>query len=410
MAPDGTGSARRWFWLATAAAVAVWLGVLARPSGLTWWGVSPLEPRFSDTVAILAAGEAAHAGIDVYAGNPLDPQNRPHVYGPWWLAAGWMGLGRADAWWVGLLLDAVALAVALRLLSPRDLAGAAVTVLLLASPPMLLALERGNNDLVMLILAAAAAWCLGRRAQSAPAAAAGLLVAASALKLYPVVALPALAARATSRRRALLLVACAVAACALLTWLQLAAYRRTLAIAPAPLTLFAHGAGLTVKILRWLAEPRAWILAGMAAAGATLLGLGLPRARAAWRLLPATGTMTAAYVAGALAWIGCYLVTTSFPYRLVLLLLPAACLLRGRSGGAGERAGSGQLAMIVAAFWATCLKGHAFVPAADGRTLTGSPVAWIALGFEQVLLASLAVALGVTVLGWAVRRLQGETA
>lgn len=410
MPADAKDGARRWFGLTAAVVLGFWLLVLARPGAMNAWGVSPLSPRFADTFAILAAGEAAHAGINVYAGNPLDPLNRPHVYGPWWLATGWVGLDRGDVWWVGLLLDAAALAVALRLLAPRDARSAAVSVLLLASPPMILALERANNDLAMLILAVAACWCLGRSGRAASAGAAALLVVAAALKIYPLFALPALGARATSKRRALGLVGLALLAIAMIAALQGTEFRRTLALAPAPVTIFAYGAGLTVKILRWLDGPRWWIGLGIGLTAAVLVWRGRRRWRDAWSLLPETGAMTAAYVTGALAWGGCYLLTSSFPYRFILLLLPAGCLLRRLDAPAAGRVAAGQLAMITVLCWLTCLKGHLFAPVADGQTLTGSALAWLVLGVELALAAGMFLTLALTVLGWAVRRLQGAEA
>ena len=53
--------------------------------------------------------------------------------------------------------------------------------------------------------------------------------------------------------------------------------------------------------------------------------------RSFWTLLPTTGFTTGCYLAGALSWSLCYLTTISFPYRMVLLLLPARLWLEYES-------------------------------------------------------------------------------
>src|SRR5690606_10193032 len=142
------------------------------------------------------------AGGDPYEHNPLDPYNRPHVYGPWWLVTGELGLVRSDAWWLGSMLVLATAVVGAKLLAPRnwrELMGAGAV---LVSPPVILAMERGNNDLVVVLLLSGAAWMVTRRSWIGAVGGGALVVTAAALKLYPLAALPALAARATTRVRA----------------------------------------------------------------------------------------------------------------------------------------------------------------------------------------------------------------
>jgi hypothetical protein len=85
------------------------------------------RPYFLDLVAVLAAGQAHAAGLDVYVPpNPFDPFGRPHCYGPWWLVTGVLGLTVAEARWLGLLLALAFIASAAAVLAPRRVSAAAL--------------------------------------------------------------------------------------------------------------------------------------------------------------------------------------------------------------------------------------------------------------------------------------------
>jgi len=86
----------RWPLLAAGVALIVIVAGIVFPACLRVLGVHAMVPTFIDLVAILAAGEANQLGWDVYVVNSLDPLNRPHVYGPWWLFLGHLGFVRAD--------------------------------------------------------------------------------------------------------------------------------------------------------------------------------------------------------------------------------------------------------------------------------------------------------------------------
>lgn len=47
------------------------------------------------------------------------------------------------------------------------------------------------------------------------------------------------------------------------------------------------------------------------------------RARTLWNLVPTTGAVAAWHTAGGAAWCACWLANANYPYRAVLLLLPA---------------------------------------------------------------------------------------
>ncbi|MFI5335606.1 MAG: hypothetical protein ACHQ5A_02400 [Opitutales bacterium] len=368
-----------------------------------------MSPKFIDLVAILAAGEAAHAGWNVYASNPLDPLNRPHVYGPWWLVTGSVGLVRADAWWLGLVLVGLFLAVAIVVLAPRNARAALGAVLLLVSTPTLLAMERGNNDLVVFLFLVAAVWFATRTNRFAVAVSGGLMVVASALKLYPFAALPALAVRPGSRRMVLWTLFSFSALLGLFVLPSLDVYWRVITIAPSPQTVFAHGAKLAYYILQQLPQQRVWVLTGGLSVVIAGFGFGWRWRRVFWSMLPVTGFTSGCYVAGALAWGFCYVTTTSFPYRMILLLLPARFWLQGRPGEETPWARRWQCGLTVLICWAPALKSFFLDRNPGGKFYITSPKTWMAIGAEQGLVLVVASSLAVVVVGWAWRRLSKAT-
>jgi hypothetical protein len=393
----------RWTGLLGAGLILVFIGGLVRPALFTTVGVTPLAPVYSDLIAILAAGEAQQMGRDPYEHNPLDPYNRPHVYGPWWLVTGDLGLVRGDAWWLGSLLALATAIAGAGLLAPRSKRAGLAAAALLISPPVLLAMERGNNDLVVLLLLAAAAWLVTRRPWLAGVASGGLLLTAAALKLYPLAALPALAARVTSRGRALGWVALTAIGCGGVLMLSWATYRMIAAMAPEPLTIFGYGAKLTYYVFLTIPDQRVWLALG-AGPVLALVGWWAWKHRAdLWRLVPATGFHAACYLAGGLSWSLCYVSTISFPYRMVLLLLLAGHWLAAKSRPAARL----QLGLAIVLIWTPAVKEHLLTLNADESQFTGSPVAWIALGAEHAVALGLTALLIVALTGWGWRRLVG---
>ncbi len=386
--------------------VFVW-GV-AQPELLSSLGVDAINPIFSDLIAILAAGEAHQLGWDVFANNPLDPLNRPHVYGPWWLVVGQMGLVRADAWWLGLLLLGSFLAAAVIVLAPRNLRSAGLGILLLASPPVLLAMERGNNDLIIFLLLVSAVWLVTRQTRVGMIGGGALVVLAAALKLYPLVALPALAVRSASRRVVLWLVGGTGAICLLIVMYSLDVYRKVAEIAPEPITIFAYGGKLSIYILTAFPGERINMLLGGIPLVMFTLWVCWRWRRSFWNMVPVTGFTAGCFIAGALAWILCYVSTTSFPYRLLLLLLPARLWLAPGSDGLGNVAVRFQLAITLLFVWTPFSKHHLLSLNADDRFYGGSAFVWMSLGLEYALALVVSGTLCFALVGWGWRRFSRE--
>lgn len=401
---------QRWRWsvVCLLAMVAVFFLLALNES---WWeriGVFHMRPYFADTAAILAAGEAQQAGRDVYLPNPFDPFGRPHVYGPWWLVTGTLGLTTADTWWVGATLSLAAVIAALILLAPRHAADAGGILLLLLSPPVLLGLERGNNDLVIfLLLAAASAW-LARSSRAAGVAGAATLVLAGVLKFYPLAALGAVLGRRERFPRVVALVFGSLAIFAALWWAQRDGFFRALAIAPRPDSIYAYG--IRILPLSWTHDggARAWLLAGFAlGSGAALAALWRGRG-ALWRAIPDEGPRALAAVAGGASWLFCYLANNNYSYRAVLwLLVVPVWLSLARSADAVERAlGRGLCLLLVVTLWVFMPKTFAI----ELLRAEGAPSferwRWVMFvsGVEQMLVLALSVALAISLAGWAARR------
>jgi len=401
---------QRWRWtVACGAAVAVGLvGLVAHGDLWDWLGVHHMSPYFADLAAVLAAGQAKVAGHDIYQPNPFDPFYRPHVYGPLWLVTGPLGLTVGDALWLGAVLVLAFLVVALCLAAPRTPSAALVTGAILLSPPVLLGMERANNDLVIFLLLAGAGWLAAANRRIHRPLGAALIVLAGALKYYPLVAVPALAARPGRLRH----LAAVGVACGLLFgglwWLQHEEFSRALAIAPRPSTLFAYGFSLLPFSWEQLAPHRAALFAGFVLGAGLASALLWPLRRALWTALPLHGWRTFCAVAGGSAWLLCYFATTSFPYRAVLLLLvlPAWLAWAGEKVDTLQaRLGRSLCALLLCVLWLAAPK-HWWTEiylASAGASSAGNWLVTV-FGGEQVLWLFISGAIGVSIAGWAWRR------
>ena len=410
----------RWPAAVVAAVSLAFLGLVNREGGWDYLGIQHLRPYFFDLCVLLAAGMAWHAGLDPYAPNPFDPGHRPHVYGPWWLVSGPLGFTTADTLWMGGILVLVFLVTVAWLLAPRGPRAALVASLWLVSPPVLLALERGNNDLVVFLIFAATGVTLAARGLRGAPLGAGLLGLAGVLKLYPLASLPALAARPGSRRRFLVALASAALGCALVFALWWRDYDRVLGLIPKPTSIQSYGWRVGLIAWRVLPDDHLGLILGVAL-GVAGAGWFFRRfARALWRTVPTTGTVSAWFVAGALSWIFCFAINTNYTYRAVLLLLPARRwfdLAQGQDGagsdpGVGENASARdgarvarlQLAAWLGVFWLVPIKGG-LAAGIDARDFPGGrPRLAFVMGLEQAVVAGLTLALVLGVAGWAWRR------
>lgn len=399
----------RWSVLVGTVVLVLSLAAFAHESLWSSLGVLHIRPYFADTAAILAAGQAREAGLDIYAApNPYDPLGRPHVYGPGWLVTGTLGLTVKDAAWLGAILVFAFIAAAVVVLSPRRGAEALVAALLLCSPPVLLGINRANNDLVVFLLLASAAWLLTRPRWAGAAGGGALLAGAAMLKLYPIVAVPAVLARGGRRMRLVALGVGVVASFVIVLWLWRDDFSKALAIAPRPETVFAYG--LRVPLITWRALPgHPELLAGWAF-GAAVVVLPLARYwRVLWNAVPEDGFDAACFVAGASCWCFCFVANTNYPYRAVLVLLTARLWLRQDWRTDAGRAGLRQLVLWLGALWLADPKNilvEVITSTTQPRSLVLSPgiVFNLVCTVEQAMLTMLTAALAVGLGGALFRR------
>ena len=371
-----------------------------------WFGLGHLTPHYADLVAILAAGQADAAGLDPYAvPNPFDPFGRPHVYGPWWLLTGRLGLEVIDAWWLGGVLALVFVIVAPAALRPTSASAAAWTAAFLVTPPVMLGLERGNNDLIVFVILALAAWQVARASSTGTAFGAALVGLAAGLKIYPIVAVPVLAQR-LDRWRSMV----GVGVVGLLVWLAvggewLAGLRRAMAAAPEPETIFAHGVsilGYTWSVLPSMRGVFVAILVLAVAGVAVWIGRDWRRL---WRAVPINDSNGVFFAAGALPWIFCFVVTSNFPYRLVLVLLPVRLWLAQNAQPEQARVARVQLILWLIAAWLLAPKHWAI---AALQSEPQGTLLWVTLivAVEQGIILALTAAMSCSALGWLTRQLR----
>jgi hypothetical protein len=331
-------------------------------------GLGPTGP-FLDLRGMLAANEAASQGLDPFVPNPLDPYQRPFLYSTWWLWPGHPGLTRADTGWLGGVVVAATLAAALQLWRPRNWREALVGGLILLSPAWLLAVYRANNDLVIFVLLAVTVGALHGSRRIGRAAGAVLVGAMTILKYYPVAAV--IGVLSAARRREMLRLFALAAAIVAVGWPSLVpavgAISRYGFVVTASVGLQAFG----VKVLGGALAPNApaivaW-LAGLAAGAA---GFQLARPAGAAQTAEAERRFMAAAISSAVL-VGCFVIGTSYSYKLVFLwgLLP--WLVRDAPATLGRGRALGLLGLVLVACWADGLMATAVNLLGPGLSVPG---------------------------------------
>ncbi|MFZ5497292.1 MAG: hypothetical protein ACOZE5_18375 [Verrucomicrobiota bacterium] len=327
-AAPGTRRWREWFsWLGLACLVAaIWGAPFLFPRLWDVVGVRDLRPRFLDLYGSLAAAEAAQVGMDPYQPNPLDPLMRPHFYSSWWLMSGQLGLGRDDVMWLGAVLVAACLAVAVVWLRPRGCREWGLALLLLISPAFLLAVNRANNDLVIFLLLSAALVCLKSGREALRLGGVAFLSVAAVLKYYPsallLLLLTAPTARQLARDVAVAAFVLLLGFPSMLDGLQAAGLYWSGVTGP-----YAFGATVLWQELQ---IPRALANGGLVIAGA---GLGAW----IWRGRRAAAPMPVECIAGSAILLACFVLGNTYAYKLIFSVWLLPGLWRARESRLSAR-------------------------------------------------------------------------
>lgn len=380
-APRGTGGRSPYFlWSLLILATAAYLGIFVFHPGLfPAVGVNYFGVWFLDSFAVLASNDALARGLDVYAANPLDYLQRPHVYSQWWLALGKFGLTRADNFWLGLALVTAFFGVAFTGLRPRTYRELLWYLAVICSSPVLLAVHRANNDLVIFLVLAALVPCLVSSSGFARVGA-GLLVAfATGLKFYPAVAgLLLVSSSGIALRHARLGLLVGALAIALVLVALSADLARMGAMLPHVKAegLMTFGAGNVLGALGLSGWPA---LAAGAAAGAALAGIFFR-----WDQFGGTDVASGdrpgwlRFVLGATVLTACFFTGMNFAYRWIFALWLAPFLWKASHDSASPRVrrfAAVTAGLMAVGLWADALAAVALTRLA-GRVAGATLVRW----------------------------------
>ena len=275
------------------------------------------ELWFYDSFAILASNDALVAGRDPYAPNPLDFQNRPHVYGPWWLQLHKLGLTRLDNLRVGLILGVAFLFTVMLWLRPRDLPSLLWFAATLCTTPVLLALERANNDLVIFLLLMPVVPCLLARQPFVRWLAIVPIAVAADLKFYPAIALLVLLAAAPPPELRWRITAM-LGLLALVGWHLSGEFSRIAGLLPTAEGIFTFGAVAGLHELGWQG-PWPQLLASTAGL-AVLIVCWRKRWLDGWTPAPAQRSEWLYFILGATLLTGCFFTGQNNDYRWIFAL------------------------------------------------------------------------------------------
>ncbi len=184
-------------WIAGALAlyfVGLWLANFVIPYADLWKrvGVPSQTPIFGDLRAVLVGFECTRQGFDVLYSMPCDPNGAGSLaYPRLWMALARTGLGLNHAIVIGVLCALSLYAVVLTLAERLNKYEAVVYVLVLCSPAAMLLVERGNVDILMFDLLFLALVVIGSKQPLIRFFGYLLILVPSVLKLLPIFAVGA---------------------------------------------------------------------------------------------------------------------------------------------------------------------------------------------------------------------------
>lgn len=348
--PDhaGSGWCRTAVWVA-GVALATWTACFLFPRVWVTTGIGEANRPFMDLHGILAAVDAARAGVDPFVPNSFDPYHRPHVYTEWWLELGRLGLTRADTIWLGVALVGVVLLTALVMVRPRTRTEGVGLALLLVSPAFLMTVNRANNDLVVFVLISAGLLCFRREGWELRTLGVLLFALSAVLKYYPLVTL--LLLLDVRSRRGFLGSLALYAVVLVLAWPGMEPGLKSAArYIPQPDWLYAYGAPVLLRnfgltgTLGWLVPAGLMGVWAAASAWARISGPAVessPEGQAAER----------EFIVGAAMLAGLFFLGSSFVYKLVFAIWLLPWLWRPLSDPDEARWGRVTRGLLLAVVW-----------------------------------------------------------
>ena len=309
-----------------AAVVAVCLSFLLLGYGRTWrlWGVPVMSPHFGDARVILSGAESFSQGHDPLVSNPMDPWLRPMNYPRIWLFLGRCGLDQNYTTIVGLVLISSFFFGVFLLSEGIDRGTAWIVATCLFSPAVIFGIERANNDLAVFCLVSLAAYLYGRF----PIPALICLGVGGVLKLFPFMGFAMLFRENRHRRFFRLAIPCAAFSIAYATWTR--DDIRLIGAATPQSTRLSYGAKVVWMAVRehYNAPLASGAVAafsfGVVALAMVLALVLLGRDHRSHEVVN-EGHLNA-FRAGCAIYLGSFLLTSNWDYRLMFLLLTIPAL------------------------------------------------------------------------------------
>ena len=316
----------------------VMLGVLlglhallgAFPQIMANFGVGRSIVWFRDMHSMLAASDAVRDGLNPFLSNPYDLGGERHIYPDWRFALDWLGLSRADSFWLGWVLVGLFWLGVLAVLPLRSLRELGWTILICASPPFWLAINRANPDLLVFALLTLVVPFLLHRQKWVRLLAPCLVAVATGLKFFPILAGAVFLAPAVTRREDLQRWLVIAVLLGLLVWSLNDDVLRYLQADWIGRGLFTFGSASIPLHHGWTAG--SWLGAGRLV-GAALLAWAVFRRPDA----PAAGLGERELnfgVMGAVVLAGVYFLTVGYLYKIIFVvwLLPVLLALAREPG------------------------------------------------------------------------------
>jgi Glycosyltransferase family 87 len=322
-----------------AGALVAYFMVVAIPRllwGINLWprliGVPAAPTLFFDARVITSGLDCSRMGFDPLTYNPCDMSGRPLNYPRVWLLLRSLGVGQSQTDVLGIIFIGVFFASFFLLMGRLTMGEGAIVALAVCSPSVMFGVERANSDIVVFALVAAAvvAWRSDR--SRGEVAGPPLVLVAAFLKLYPVFALPSYLM--TRRRNAIVTAAICIAVFAAYVVVYKGDIEAIVRATPHG-QYNSYGARiLPAAIYHWFVL-QAWAAASIVKLALAIVPLLI--GAMAWvigrRRLPRPDVgegdwYRLAFTMGSLLFLGTFVLSVNFDYRLVVLLLTLPQLFR----------------------------------------------------------------------------------